>query len=125
MKKGIPTRIPVKSGNAPTGSGPSSVSGSSRAIFPSTSSNVDVDCEIQKFCKEGTPSCILSKSNSHTNLSSLSIDEDLKEESNENPGDSDSSDDEKLLQNVIKTAWEQNRNTSKVQFYKHYVAHTK
>ena len=73
----------------------------------------------------------MSNSNSHTNLSSLSIEDNLKSaEPNselfhdreltgiQNPGiqnpDSDSSDEEELLQNVIKSAWQHNSNVSKV-----------
>ena len=77
----------------------------------------------------------MSNSNSHTNLSSLSIEDNLKAEPKselfhdseltgiqnpgiQNPGiqnpDSDSSDEEELLQNVIKSAWQHNRNVSKV-----------
>ena len=68
----------------------------------------------------------MSNSNSHTNLSSLSIEDNLKSaEPNselfhdreltgiQNP-DSDSSDEEELLQNVIKSAWQHNSNVSKV-----------
>lgn len=92
------TRIPVKSS-----SGLSSHSGSSRAlVFPSTSSNAG-DCdEVKKFCAEGTPSWV-SKSNSHTNLSTLSI-EDLKIEEED---DSESGDDE-LLQGLVRKAWDAN-----------------
>ena len=72
----------------------------------------------------------MSNSNSHTNLSSLSIEDNLKAEPKselfhdreligiQNPGiqnpDSDSSDEEELLQNVIKSAWQHNSNVSKV-----------
>ena len=67
----------------------------------------------------------MSNSNSHTNLSSLSIEDNLKAEPKselfhdreligiQNP-DSDSSDEEELLQNVIKSAWQHNSNVSKV-----------
>ena len=64
----------------------------------------------------------MSNSNSHTNLSSLSTEDNLKAEAElfhdreltgiQNP-DSDSSDEEELLQNVIKSAWQHN-NASKV-----------
>ena len=69
----------------------------------------------------------MSNSNSHTNLSSLSIEDNLKAEPEtelfhdreltgiQNPdSDSDSSDEEELLQNVIKSAWQHNANVSKV-----------
>ena len=77
----------------------------------------------------------MSNSNSQTNLSSLSIEDNLKAEPKselfhdreltviQNPGirnpgiqnpDSDSSDEEELLQNVIKSAWQHNSNVSKV-----------
>ena len=83
----------------------------------------------------------MSNSNSHTNLSSLSIEDNLKSSEPkselfhdreltgiqnpgiqnpgiQNPGiqnpDSDSSDEEELLQNVIKSAWQHNSNVSKV-----------
>ena len=80
----------------------------------------DGDCEIKKFCQEGTPSW-MSKSNSHTNLSTLSI-EDVKlpepeipvAAGNQGSDSEDTSEDEELLQNVIKSAWEHNRNVSKV-----------
>ena len=67
----------------------------------------------------------MSNSNSHTNLSSLSIEDNLKAEPKselfhdreltgiQHP-DSDSSDEEELLQNVIKSAWQHNSNVSKV-----------
>ena len=67
----------------------------------------------------------MSNSNSHTNLSSLSIEDKLKAEPEtelfhdrelsgiQNP-ESDSSDEEELLQNVIKSAWQHNTNNSKV-----------
>lgn len=87
------TRIPVKA----------SASNPSRTlVFPSSSmssTNGDVD-EVQKYCTEGTPSW-MSKSNSHTNLSVLTID-DLKEEESD---DSDDQDAEDLLQGCIKQAW--------------------
>ena len=89
---------------------------------------VDGDCEIKKYCQEGTPSW-MSKSNSHTNLSTLSI-EDVKlsepempvaaatnETGNQGSDSEDTSEDEELLQNVIKSAWEHNRNISKVRFF--------
>ena len=105
------TRIPVK--NA-TSSGRSSVASSSRALnFPSNFSNVDTADEVKKFCAEGTPSW-MSKSNSHTNLSSLSI-EDLKEpviheldrnEVQNTDTESSDSNDEELLQGCIKKAWD-------------------
>ena len=71
----------------------------------------------------------MSKSNSHTNLSTLSI-EDVKlpepeipvaavtnETGNQSSDSEDTSEDEELLQNVIKSAWEHNRNVSKVIFF--------
>jgi hypothetical protein len=57
----------------------------------------------------------MSKSNSQTNLSTLSIDENQKHDKT-HQDDSDSSDasaDEELLQNVIKSAWGHSRNSSK------------
>jgi hypothetical protein len=67
----------------------------------------------------------MSNSNSHTNLSTLSTEDNLKAEAElfhdreltviQNP-DSDSSDEEELLQNVIKSAWQHNRNVPKVIF---------
>ena len=115
---------------------PSSVnSNASRAlVFPSTSSTTghESNSEIKTFCQEGTPSW-RSKSNSHENLSNLSAENDFnepivseretevfhgRETGRQNyPDDSDSSDasaDEELLQNVIKSAWEHNRNVAKV-----------
>lgn len=86
------TRIPIKA---------SSANPSRTLVFPSSSmssTNGDVD-EVQKYCTEGTPSW-MSKSNSHTNLSVLTID-DLKEEES----DSDDQDAEDLLQGCIKQAW--------------------
>ena len=76
----------------------------------------------------------MSKSNSHENLSTLSIDKEhlstmsIEEESevphpeatneagNQGSDSDDTSEDEELLQNVIKSAWEHNRNISKVRF---------
>ena len=93
--------------------------GSRAFAFPSISSTTSGygDCseEVKTFCQEGTPSW-MSKSNSQTNLSSLSIDENQKHDNKTHQDDSDSSDasaDEELLQNVIKSAWGHSRNSSK------------
>ena len=77
----------------------------------------------------------MSKSNSHTNLSTLSI-EDVKlpepeipvaaatnETGNQGSDSEDTSEDEELLQNVIKSAWEHNRNVSKVIFFTKFKYH--
>ena len=83
--------IPVKSANNPAvANAPSS---SSRAlIFSNTPSELGE--EVKKFCVEGTPSW-MSKSNSNTNLSALT----LEDSSDESEGDDD------ILKDCIKTAW--------------------
>ena len=110
----------VNSVNNHASHGPDSMNTGSRAFaFPSISSTTSGygDCseEVKTFCQEGTPSW-MSKSNSQTNLSTLSIDENQKHDNKTHQDDSDSSDasaDEELLQNVIKSAWGHSRNSSK------------
>ena len=106
MKRASRSGIPVKSASNPSPA-PANSSSSQRALIFSSATPSEMGCEeVKKFCVEGTPSW-MSKSNSNTNLSALTVEDEQETSSDDSEGDD-------ILQGCIKTAWPAKKQPPKV-----------